>query len=112
HPASMPSRSEWVCECRRRVAEMVAREPLTLVFIGVAVATRVAFWAYTGRIWEDAIISLSPARNVWEGVGLTHHASEPRVHSFTSALGELVLIFGEAFGPGYGLTAMRIATLL
>ena len=107
----MASLSEWVRERRRRVAEIAAREPLMLVFMGLAVATRVTFWACTGRIWEDAIISLSPARNVWEGFGLTHHASEPRVHSFTSALGELVLIFGEAFGSGYGLTAMRIVSL-
>lgn len=105
------SRPHWVSDCRRRVAETGAREPLTFVFIGVAVVTRLVFWAYTGRIFEDAIISLSPARNVWEGVGLTHHISEPRVHSFTSALGELVLIVGEGFGAGYGLTAMRIASL-
>lgn len=49
-----------------------------------AVLIRLAFWVYTDRIWEDALISATPARNVWEGFGLTHHASEPRVHSFTS----------------------------
>lgn len=95
-----------------RFTEAAKAQPLTLGFIGLALATRAIFWAYTGRIWEDAIISSSPARNVWEGAGLTHHISEPRVHSFTSALGELVLIAGEGFGAGYGITAMRIVSLL
>jgi hypothetical protein len=104
----MPLFAPWSRACR----EAVAREPLMVAFMGLALATRLTFWLYAGRIWEDAVISLPPARNVWEGVGLTHHIAEPRVHTFTSALGELVLIFGEAFGPGYGITAMRIASLL
>lgn len=83
-----------------------------MAFVALALATRAIFWGYTGRVWEDAIISSSPARNVWEGVGLTHHSSEPRVHSFTSALGEFVLIAGEGFGSGYGIAAMRIASLV
>lgn len=79
------------------------------VLVALALALRLLFWLYTQRIWEDALISLTPARNVWEGYGLTHHASEPRVHSFTSALGEIVLIAGEGFG--HGLLAMRLASL-
>ena len=82
---------------------------LFLIFATIAVAARLAFWLYTGRIWEDALISLPPARNVWEGFGLTHHASEPRVHSFTSGLGEMILIAGEAIGQG--LLTMRLASL-
>ena len=76
-----------------------------------AFASRLVFWLYTGRVWEDAMISLSAARNVWLGVGLTHHASEPYVHSFTSALGELILIFGEAFYESGGLLAMRLVSI-
>lgn len=82
---------------------------LFLAFVLIAIAARLAFWLYTGRIWEDALISLSPARNVWEGFGLTHHASEPRIYSFTSALGEMVLIAGEAVRQG--LLAMRLVSL-
>ena len=108
----MPNTRSWPSTAPRRAIQLAREHPIAAVFMLVAVATRLTFWLYTGRIWEDAIISLSPARNVWEGVGLTHHASEPRVHSFTSALGELILIFGEAFGPGHGLFAMRIASLL
>lgn len=49
-----------------------------------AQATRLTFWFYTGRVWEDALVTITAARNVWEGFGLTHHASEPHVQSFTS----------------------------
>lgn len=84
----------------------------TTILVGfacAAVALRLIFWFYTDRIWEDALISATPARNVWEGFGLTHHASEPRVFSFTSALGELILIAGESIRQG--VNAMRIASL-
>jgi hypothetical protein len=77
----------------------------------VAILSRLLFWFYTGRIWEDALISVTAARQVWEGGGLTHHAIEPRVHSFTSALGQLILIIGEGFGTGQGILVMRIASL-
>lgn len=83
---------------------------IPLIFIIGAVFTRVFFWIYTDRVWEDALISLTPARNVWEGHGLTHHASEPRVHSFTSAFGELILIAGEYFRQG--LNFMRLSSIL
>ncbi len=73
---------------------------LAVVFIGIAVLTRLVFWAYTDRTWEDALITLTPAANVWDGVGLTHHASEPRVHSFTSPISVLIPLVGEAFGQG------------
>ncbi|QGZ96551.1 hypothetical protein [Terricaulis silvestris] len=82
---------------------------LLIGFIIVAVCLRLIFWLYTGRTWEDAIISLTPARNLWDGFGLTHHASEPRVHSFTSGLGEIVLIIGEAVRAG--LTTMRVVSI-
>jgi hypothetical protein len=75
---------------------------LVIAAIGSFIA-RLLFWAYTGRIFEDAIITLTPARNAWEGYGLTHHVSEPRVHSFTSALSVLVPLVGEAFGRGIEL---------
>jgi hypothetical protein len=104
--AALPQNTHDVRSLRR-----AADHPLLLVFIAVALITRLTFWLYTGRIWEDALISLSPARNVWDGVGLTHHASEPYVYSFTSGLGELILIAGEGFGAGYGLLAMRLASL-
>ena len=51
--------------------------PILLAFVALAVIVRVVFWAFTHRVWEDALITLTVARNAWEGYGLTHHASEP-----------------------------------
>jgi hypothetical protein len=96
----------------KSVTTLIRAHPVAAVFMVAAVASRLVFWLYTGRIWEDAMISLSAARNVWLGVGLTHHASEPYVHSFTSALGELILIVGEACFEGGGLLAMRLVSIV
>ena len=81
-----------------------------LAFLLAALAVRLVFWLYTGRIWEDALMTLTAARNAWEGFGLTHHASEPRVQCFTSPIGEAVMLIGEAFRQG--MLAARIASLL
>ncbi|MBV8753936.1 MAG: hypothetical protein JO328_13830 [Hyphomicrobiales bacterium] len=81
-----------------------------LAFLIAALAVRLVFWLYTGRIWEDGLMALTAARNAWEGFGLTHHASEPRVYCFTSPLSEMVMLAGEAVGQG--LLAMRIASLI
>jgi len=96
-----------------RLGDQVVSRPHARVFVTLllaALAVRLAFWLYTGRIWEDALISLTAARNAWEGFGLTHHASEPPVQSFTSPLGEFILIVGEGFRHGF--SAMRLASVL
>jgi hypothetical protein len=79
-------------------------------FATVGVLLRMFFWLYTGRIWEDALITLTPALNVWDGFGLTHHPSEPRVHSFTSPISVLIPIIGV--GLGDGLLALRLTSLV
>ena len=84
--------------------------PLLLGFTVLGVLLRVIFWTYTGRIWEDALITLTPAMNLWDGLGLTHHPSEPRVHSFTSPISVIIPIIGEAFNSG--LLALRLASLV
>ena len=85
------------------------QNPILAVFVGLAIAVRLVFWFYTGRVWEDAMIALTVARNVWEGVGLTHHASEPRVQSFTSPMVVLIPLLGEGFGEG--LLFLRLSSL-
>src|ERR1700751_2055518 len=83
-----------------RLRDRVFSQPHAHLFVALllaALTVRLVFWLYTGRIWEDTLISLTPARNAWEGFGLTHHASEPRVHSFPSSLGEVIMLIGEAF---------------
>lgn len=87
----------------------VGTHPLVIVFMLLAVGVRLGFWLYSGRVWEDALITLAPARNAWLGNGLTHHFSEPRVYSFTSPISILVPLGGEAFHQG--LLALRLASL-
>lgn len=82
---------------------------LFIVFALLAVVARLIFMFYTGRIWEDALIALTSARNMWEGHGLTHHASEPRVQSFSSVIGEMIMVIGEAVRQG--LLAIQLASL-
>ena len=91
------------------VVETLRRHPILTIFIAIALTTRLVFWFYTGRVWEDALITITAARNVWEGFGLTHHASEPHVQSFTSPISVLIPIVGEAFHAG--LFALRLSSL-
>lgn len=78
-------------------------------FVFLALVIRLVFWLYTGRIWEDALITITAARNLWDGVGLTHHASEPRVHSFTSPISVLIPLIGEGFHAS--LLLLRLSSL-
>ena len=84
--------------------------PILAFFIALALITRLTFWFYTGRVWEDALITVTAARNVWEGFGLTHHASEPYVQSFTSPISVLIPIAGELFQQG--LLFLRLSSLV
>ncbi|MEY2562535.1 MAG: hypothetical protein QOH88_728 [Verrucomicrobiota bacterium] len=92
-----------------KLARKGREEPLLITAVVLAVLVRFVFWKYTGRIWEDALITLTPARNAWLGNGLTHHLSEPRVHSFTSPLSVLIPLAGEGFGRG--LLFLRLSAL-
>ena len=100
---------EFLSRSYRHVFASILRDRITLAFVVLAVGLRILFWAYTDRIWEDAIITLSPAKNFWDGYGLTHHALEPRVYSFTSTISILVFLVGELFGQAVNL--MRVLSL-
>ena len=91
------------------VVWFLRENPILLAFIAAALIVRLVFWFYTGRVWEDALITITAARSVWEGAGLTHHASEPRVHSFTSPISVLIPLLGEGFGAG--LLLLRLSSL-
>lgn len=84
--------------------------PLLVAFIVLGLAVRLIFWLYTHRVWEDALITITAAQNVWEGFGLTHHASEPRVHSFTSPISVLIPMVAGPFHAG--LMALRLSSLV
>lgn len=55
---------------------------------------------------------ITAARNVREGFGLTRHASEPYVQSFTSPVSVLIPIVGELFHQKLLLLPIGIALLL
>ena len=74
-----------------------------------ALLASVAFWLYTERVWEDALITIQHARSAVHGLGLTHHPDEGRVHGFTSALSVLLPLLGEPFGQG--ILVMRLCSL-
>src|SRR5262249_38652135 len=82
---------------------------LAIVFSALALGIRIAFWAYTGRVWEDSYITLTAVRNFWLGHGLTYQVSQPHVFSFTSPLSVLIPLLPEAIHQG--LLAMRLSSL-
>jgi hypothetical protein len=83
-----------------------------LAFIGLALLTRLAFWLITDRVWEDALITVTHARNAVAGIGLTHHPGEPVTHGFTSAVSVLIPLLGEVIVHGSGIFVLRVASLL
>jgi len=82
---------------------------LAIIFCALALAVRIAFWAYTGRVWEDTYITLQAVRNLWLGHGLTYQASQPRIETFTSPLSVLIPLLPQ--GIHQGLLAMRLSSL-
>jgi hypothetical protein len=93
----------------RSIIRTLRDNPILAVFLALALVARLTFWLYTGRVWEDALITITAARNVWEGVGLTHHASEPYVQSLTSPISVLIPILGEWCHAG--LLVLRLSSL-
>ena len=92
----------WLEEHRRVVN-------LGLLLAGVAVGLRFFFWWYTGRVWEDALITVLHSENFVQGLGLTHdHVDEPPVHGFTSPLSVLVPLAGDLLKVGFGLSLIKI----
>lgn len=85
---------------------------LLLIAIVAAVLVRALFWLVTQRVWEDALITVTHARNAALGTGLTHHPGEPVTHGFTSALSVLIPLAGELASPGSGITVLRIVSLV
>lgn len=89
----------------------------TIVRIGLAIAitaviARIVFWRYTGRVWEDALITILHAENALAGLGLTHFKpDEPPIHGFTSPLSVLIPLLGEWLRTGFALNFMRLASL-
>ncbi len=76
-----------------------------------AVAIRLFFWAYTGRNWEDALITVLHSENFVRGLGLTHYrAGELPLHGFTSPFSVLIPLVGDLFRPGFGLSLIKLVS--
>ncbi len=95
-----------------RAAAWIRSHPLVFGAIVVGLAVRIFLWAYTGRLIDDALITVKHAKNLVDGFGLVHHLGEDGpVHGFTSVLSVLVPIPGELFADGGGFVALRLVSL-
>jgi hypothetical protein len=103
-PPALGHRWQW--------ANLRSVDPIVLGSIALAVTIRIIFWAYTGRTWEDALITAAHAQSAVQGIGLTHHPGEGVVQGFTSALSVLIPLLGEAVMPDGGLFLLRLVSLV
>ncbi|MBI3471126.1 MAG: hypothetical protein HY013_07205, partial [Candidatus Solibacter usitatus] len=81
--------------------------------MALAAGLRAGFWAYTGRTWEDALITVLHSENFYRGLGLTHFRVDESlpVHGFTSPLSVLIPLAGDWLKLGFGLTLLKLASL-
>jgi len=83
-------------------------------WMAVAFGLRLFFWIYTGRTWEDALITVLHSENFYHGLGLTHFSiddSRP-LHGFTSPLSVLVPLLADRFHVGWGLPFQKLLSLI
>ena len=87
--------------------------PGVLGIVLAAMALRVFFWVYTGRLWEDCLITTLHSENFWRGLGLTHwRPGQPPLHGFTSPLSVLIPLAGDAFHIGAGIAVQKALSVL
>jgi hypothetical protein len=97
---------------RARAADWARTNPLLVGAIVTGLCARILYWAVADRRLDDALITIKHAKNVADGVGLTHHLGEgDPVHGFTSALSVLIPLPGELIAEGGGLLAIRLVSL-
>jgi hypothetical protein len=95
-----------------RILALVRAHPIAVTTAVAGVAARIVFWLMTDRRFEDALITVTHARNAASGLGLTHHPGEPHTHGFTSAISVLVPLVGEFLHGGAGFFALRVVSLV
>jgi hypothetical protein len=102
-------------EMTEDVRAWAGRDRLATLAIAVGVVLRFLYWEITDRKFEDGLITVTHARSVVDGIGLTHHAGEPVTHGFTSAISVLVPLVGELLGTFVpkvdGFMALHLASL-
>src|ERR1035441_4912270 len=74
---------------------------------------RLFFWSYTGRTWEDALISVLHSENAASGLGLTHHhPGLPPLYGFTSPLSVLIPLAANLVHVGWGILFLKLVSAL
>ncbi len=82
--------------------------------MALAFGLRLFFWIYTGRTWEDALITALHSENFYHGLGLTHFKiddSKP-LFGFTSPISVLAPLLADRFHVGWGLPFLKLLSLL
>jgi hypothetical protein len=110
-PRTVEPAQRTITAARSPLVDRLRRERLLLAFVAGALIARIVFWVTTNRMFEDGLTTITHARNVPLGLGLTHHPGEGPIHGFTSALGVLIPLVGELIHEGSGMLAMRLASL-
>lgn len=89
-------------------------DPWLVGLMALAFGLRLFFWLYTGRTWEDALISVLHSENFYHGLGLTHFKiDDPRpLHGFTSPISVLAPLLADRFHVGWGLPFLKLLSLL
>lgn len=89
-------------------------DPWLVGLMTAAFLLRLFFWVYTGRTWEDALITVLHSENFYHGLGLTHFKiDDPKpLHGFTSPISVLVPLLADRFHVGWGLPFLKLLSLL
>jgi hypothetical protein len=89
-------------------------DPWLVLLLTTAFLLRLVFWVYTGRIWEDALITVLHSENFYHGLGLTHfRIDDPRpLHGFTSPISVLLPLVADRFHVGWGLPFEKLVSLI
>lgn len=98
---SIPRAALWV----RSNADLTA-------LICIAIGVRLSVWLLTERVWEDALITVTHARNALDGLGLVHHPGDGTTHGFTSALSVLIPLASDTIVRDSDLVAMRVLSIV
>ncbi len=108
------ARSSTAAKRNAIVRSLHLDDPWLVALLITAFLLRLVFWAYTGRIWEDALITVLHSENFYHGLGLTHfRIDDPRpLHGFTSPISVLLPLVADRFHVGWGLPFEKLVSLL
>ena len=89
-------------------------DPWLVGLMALAFGLRLFFWLYTGRTWEDALITVLHSENFYHGLGLTHFKiDDPKpLFGFTSPISVLAPLLADRFHVGWGLPFLKLLSLL